>query len=257
MNFLSHAPSLNNGDSLTELTLKDKQRYDRQIIMKDWGEETQEKIKDTTALIAGVGGLGSPVSVYLAAAGIGEIRLVDNDTVELSNLNRQVLYKEKQVGKSKVKSAKKSLQELNTDIEITALNKEINKKTIDTLSKDADLIIDCMDNYKTRYVLNKASQKREIPLFHAAVEGMQGQATTIIPNETPCIKCIFPNSPPSEKFPVVGATPGLLGTIQVHEVLKYVTGQGDLLTNQLLLVRNGTEFEKIEVQKDPDCEVCQ
>lgn len=244
------------GEDFKNLSDRDRVRYDRQMMIDDFGEEGQKKLKDTTALIAGAGGLGSPVSIYLTMAGVGKLRIVDNDEIELSNLNRQTLYKEKDIGKRKAKVAQKVLKNLNEDIEIESYDKKITEETIGELSKDCDLIVDCMDNYPTRYILNRASLEKEIPLFHAAVEGMNGQATTLIPNETPCLKCIIPNPPPSEKFPVLGATPGLLGTIQAHEVIKYITGIGDLLKNELLIIKNGTNFDKIEIRKNPKCEEC-
>ncbi|KXB05737.1 adenylyltransferase [candidate division MSBL1 archaeon SCGC-AAA382A13] len=239
-----------------ELTDRDKVRYDRQIMIKNFGEEGQKKLKSSTALIAGVGGLGSPVSIYLAIAGLGKLKIVDKDKVELSNLNRQILYRNEDVGKYKANISKKILKEYNPDIEVESFNQKITSENISDLARDCDLIVDCMDNYPTRYLLNEVCLEKELPLFHAAVSGMNGQATTIIPGETPCLKCIVPNPPPEEKFPVLGATPGLLGTIQAHEVIKYIVGIGKLLKNQLLLVREGTNFRKINVRKNPKCEAC-
>lgn len=244
------------GEDLENLSDEERVRYDRQLMIDNFGEEGQKKLKDTTALIAGAGGLGSPVSIYLTVAGVGELKIVDNDEVELSNLNRQTLYREKDVGERKAIVAEKVLKNLNGDVEIESYDKKITEETIEELAKDCDLIVDCMDNYPTRYILNRASLEKEIPLFHAAVEGMNGQATTLIPNETPCLKCIVPNPPPSEKFPVLGATPGLLGTIQAHEVIKYIVGIGNLLKNELLIIKEGTEFDKIEIRKNPECEEC-
>lgn len=239
-----------------KLTERERTRYDRQIMIKGFGEKGQKKLKSTTALIAGAGGLGSPVSIYLAVAGIGKLRIVDNDQVELSNLNRQILYQAKDIGKSKGDVAKKKIRKYNRDIEVETIKKKITDGNIHELANGCDLIVDCMDNFPTRYILNKESQKKNIPLFHAAVEGMKGQATTIIPGETPCLKCIVPTPPPLEKFPVLGATPGLLGTIQAHEVVKYVVGIGDLLKNQLLIVENGTDYNKIAIRKNSECEIC-
>lgn len=239
-----------------ELSERDKRRYDRQIMIDGFGEEGQRRIKSTIALVAGAGGLGSAVLFYLAGAGIGELRIVDNDEVELNNLNRQILYGEEDIGRVKVKAAREKLKEINEDIDIQAINREITDDSIDDLVTGCDLIVDCMDNYPTRYVLNRAALKEDIPLFHAAVAGMQGQATTIIPGETACLKCIVPKPPPSEKFPVLGATPGLLGCIQAHEVIKYVVGVGELLKNELLIVNGGSVFDKVEVRKNPECEEC-
>jgi len=241
---------------MTDILDRERERYDRQMMISEWGEEGQKDIKDTKALIAGVGGLGSPVSIYLAAAGIGELKLVDDDQVELSNLNRQILYDEKDIGERKVHSAAESLREINSDIKVTPADEKITERSIEDLAEGCDVIVDCMDNYTGRYVLNKFAWREKVPLFHAAVEGMAGQATTIIPSETPCLKCVFPDSPPSEKFPVLGATPGLLGSIQAHEVIKYIVGIEDLLKNELLIVRNGTDFEKVPIEKSDSCEIC-
>lgn len=241
---------------MKEITEDDLERYDRQIMIDGFGEEGQKELKSTRALIAGAGGLGSPASIYLAVAGIGELRIVDDDVVELNNLNRQTLYREKDVGKSKAEVAEEVLKSYNEDIEIEGIKEKITDDNIDRLAAGCDLIVDCMDNYPTRYVLNRASLEKEIPMFHAAVSGMRGQATTLIPGRTPCLKCIVPSPPPSKKFPVLGATPGLLATIQVHEVIKYAVGIGDILENELLIVENGSEFDKIEIKKNPDCEEC-
>ncbi len=226
------------------------------MMISDWGEEGQEKIKDTKAMIAGVGGLGAPVSIYLAAAGIGELKIIDNDQVELSNLNRQVLYDEGDIGERKAPSAANSLREINSDIKITPVDEKITEDSIDRLAEDCDVIVDCMDNYSGRYILNEFVWEKKIPLFHAAVEGMTGQATTIVPSETPCLKCVFPESPPSSKFPVLGATPGLLGSIQAHEVVKYILGIENLLKSKLLIVKSGTDFEKVPIEKSESCEIC-
>lgn len=238
------------------LNERDKERYDRQIMIQNFGEEGQRKLKSTTALVAGSGGLGSPAAIYLAAAGIGKIRLVDNDVIELSNLNRQVFYGDNDIGNRKVEVAGRKLNELNKDIEVETIDERITEDNISDFTKDCDLIVDCMDNYETRYILNRAAINEEIPLFHAAVEGMYGQATTIIPGETPCLRCIVPSSPPSEKFPVLGATPGLLATIQVHEVVKYIVGIGSLLKGKLLVVDEGIEFNEVNIKRNPDCPDC-
>ncbi|KXB05343.1 adenylyltransferase [candidate division MSBL1 archaeon SCGC-AAA382A13] len=239
-----------------KLSKEEKIRYDRQIMIKNFGKKGQQELKSTTALIAGAGGLGSPASIYLAIAGIGKLRIVDTDQVELSNLNRQILYQDEDIGENKAVVAKKKINKYNPNTEVEAIKKRITDENISKLRNGCDLIVDCMDNYPTRYVLNKESQKNDLPLFHAAVEGMNGQATTIIPGRTPCLNCIIPTPPPSEKFPVLGATPGLLGTIQAHEVIKYIVGIDNLLTNYLLLIKDGIDYNKIKIQKNPDCEIC-
>lgn len=241
---------------MEKLTERERERYDRQILIDDFGEAGQKKLKSTKAFIAGAGGLGSCVSIYLAVAGVGELKIVDNDEVELSNLNRQILYGDKDIGEDKAPVSENALKQLNEDIKISATSREITEETIGGLIAGCDLIVDCLDNYPTRYILNRAALDNDIPLFHAAVHGMKGQATTIIPGETPCLKCIVPNSPPSEKFPVLGATPGLMACIQAHEVIKYVVGKGDLLKGELLIVTEGSKFNKVKVNKNPECEEC-
>ncbi len=243
-------------ESGEKLTDREKERYDRQMIIEGFGEEGQKKLKSTTAFVAGAGGLGSPVAIYLATAGIGKIRIVDNDNVELSNLNRQIFYGEKNIGSRKADVAGRKLAEYNSDIEIDAVDTRITSDNIFDLTDGCDLIVDCMDNYETRYILNRVAIERKVPLFHAAIQGMYGQATTIIPGETPCLKCIVSNPPPSKKFPVLGATPGLFATIQVHEVIKYVVGVGDLLKGRLLIVDEGTEFNEVKIDRDPECDAC-
>ncbi len=238
------------------LSERELERYNRQIRIDDFGEEGQRKLKSASVFVAGVGGLGSLATLYLTGAGIGSLEIVDDDEVELSNLNRQVLYREKDVGRDKADVAEEKLSYYNSDIKVEGYKREINKNSAHELLEGCDLVIDCMDNYPARYALNKACVEKNIPLFHAAVEGMNGQATTIIPGKTPCLKCIVPKSPPSKTCPVLGATPGLLATIQVHEVIKYLLDIGNLLTGELLIVESGSEFNKIEINKNPECGVC-
>lgn len=241
---------------MANLSDRDKIRYNRQIMIQNFGEEGQKKLKSTKALVAGAGGLGSPVSVYLAEAGVGSLKIVDNDVVEISNLNRQILYTERDIGENKDTLAGKTLKELNQDINIETVNQEINEESISQLVEDCDLIVDCMDNYPTRYILNETAVEKGIPLFHAAVRGMNGQATTIVPGETPCLRCVVPSPPPPEKSPVLGATAGLLACVQVHEVIKHLIGMGASLKNKLLVVSRGVEFETIEIEKNPECKIC-
>ena len=215
--------------------LKDaeKTRYSRQIRL--FGEAGQEKLKRTSVFIAGAGGLGSIVSLYMAAAGFGKIRIVDCDSVDLSNLNRQILHASRDVGRDKSLSAYETLTGINPEIEVEALVETISEDNIDRLLQGCDLIMDAMDNFPTRYLLNRACLARKIPLFHGAISGYQGQATTIIPGITACLRCIFPRAPPASIFPALGSTCGVIGSIQVTEAVKYVQGAGELLANRLLL----------------------
>ncbi len=230
-------------------------RYARQITL--FGKEGQEKLKSARVFIAGAGGLGCPIALYLAAAGIGHIRLADNDRVDLTNLNRQILHWERDVGRRKCDSVVEKLKAFNSDVTLEALNVTIDEKNAQDLVGNADLIVDAMDNFDTRYVLNHIARRNEIPLMHGAVRGFDGQATTIMPGKTACLRCIFPRPPPQEVFPVIGVTPGVIGLIQANEVLKYLLGIGKPLENRLL-IWNGleAELETITITRDPCSEEC-
>ena len=239
------------------LTTNELERYDRQIMIKGFGEEGQEKLKRAKIFIAGSGGLGSPASIYLAAAGVGTIRIVDNDRVELSNLNRQILHWDEDIGKWKVDSALEKLKRLNKGVEIEATKATITEANVSQLVADFDLIVDAMDNLPTRYIVNKAALERNIPLFHGAVYGFEGRAMTIIPGQTACLRCLYRGVFPQEKFPVIGVTPAVIGCIQATEVIKYIVGIGELLTNRLLIFDGlDMKFKEFKVKKDPSCEHC-
>jgi adenylyltransferase/sulfurtransferase len=181
-------------------------RYNRQMLMEGWGEETQEKIKNSTVFIAGAGGLGSPVSIYLAVAGVGTIRICDFDSPDWTNLNRQILHNHNRIGINKAVSGKQTLEEMNPHIHIRAFTDKIVAENVDELVGDADLILDCMDNFPTRYLLNESAIRKDIPLVHGSIWGLDGRLTFIHSPETPCLRCYFPESPPKEVFPVLGYT---------------------------------------------------
>jgi len=237
------------------LTSKELERYNRQI--RIFGEEGQEKLKNAKVFIAGAGGLGSPISIYLAVAGVGRIRMVDHDTIELSNLNRQILHWNKDIGERKAESAEEKLKEINPDVEVEVTSETIAENNAFELVNDADLIIDAMDNFPTRYLLNKTAVAKNIPFFHGAIYGFEGQVTTIIPGKTACLRCIFPEAPQPETFPVIGVTPGIIGLIQATEVIKYIMGIGELLAG-ILLIWDGlnTSFEEVAVERNPECVDC-
>lgn len=239
------------------LSKSELERYDRQIMIDGFGEEGQEKLKRAKVFISGAGGLGSPVSIYLAAAGVGKIRIVDSDKVELSNLNRQILHWDRDVGKEKVDSAREKLQRLNQNVQLEGIREEITEDNILQLVADCDLIVDAMDNFPTRYLLNKAALAKNIPFLHGAVYGFEGRATTIIPGKTPCLRCIYPETPPAEKFPVIGVAPAVIGCIQATEAIKYILQIGELLSGRLLIYDGlGLRFFEVEVKKDPECKEC-
>lgn len=237
------------------ITDRDLKRYDRQI--KLFGTEGQERLLDAKVFIAGAGGLGSPISIYLAAAGIGKIILVDKDVVEISNLNRQILHWEKDVGVKKALSAKEKLFGLNSEINVEAIPETLDESNASSLVGDADLIIDAMDNFSTRYLLNEIALDKGIPFIHGAIYGFQGQATTVLPGKTACLRCIFAQAPPPATFPVIGVTPGVIGLIQATEAIKYLTGVGDLLAGKLLLWDGlKPSMETIDLERDPRCRDC-
>ncbi len=242
---------------MAKLTKGEKERYHRQMIVSGWGEEGQQRLKDATIGVVGAGGLGSPLLIYLAAAGFGRIVLADGDTVELSNLNRQVLHWQEDIGSSKVDSAGGKLRRMNPDVEIVTFAGQVDESNIDELFAGADALMDCLDNFPSRYLLNDYAVKRRIPFFHAAVWGLEGRVTTIIPGQTACFRCIYPVAPPPELFPVVGVAPGLVAVIQVTEAIKFFVGIGDLLTGRLLVYDGGSmSFMPLKTRRDPDCPAC-
>jgi len=239
------------------LTKGEMERYDRQIIVRGFGVEGQEKLKKARVFIAGAGGLGSAVATYLTAAGVGVIRIVDHDRIELSNLNRQVLHWDEDIGKKKVDSATEKLKRLNPRVKVEAIEEMITEANISQFVASFDLIVDAMDNLPTRYLLNKVAIEKNIPLFHGAVHGFEGRAMTIIPGETACLKCVYRGVIPEEKFPVIGVTPAVIGCIQATEVIKYIVRIGQLLTNGLLVYDGlNMKFTEFRVKKDPNCEHC-
>ena len=185
------------------------------------------------------------------------IRLVDHDRVELSNLNRQVLHWDEDIGRSKVASAAEKLNQLNRGVEIEAIEEMITEANVSQLVAGFDLIVDAMDNLPTRYLLNKVAIEKNIPFFHGAVHGFEGRAITIIPGETACLRCVYRGVIPEDKFPVIGVTPAVIGCIQATEVIKYIVGVGQLLTNRLLVYDGlSMKFTEFRVKKDPNCEHC-
>jgi len=240
------------------LSEQELNRYNRQIMLQDWGEAGQEKVKHATVFIAGVGGLGGPVALYLAVAGMGKLRICDNGRVECSNLNRQILYNDGHLKQTKVIAAKNVLSTQNPHIEVEYFKEKITPDSVHRLVGDSALIIDCLDNFATRYILNDYALERKMPFVHAGVEGLAGQITFIHPPETPCLRCIIPEAPPAqEAFPIVGTTAGIIGCLEANEALKYVTGIGSTLKGTLMIWDGmDTNFHRIEIEKDPHCPAC-
>jgi len=239
------------------LTPNERERYDRQTMMREIGEKGQEKLKRSRVAIAGGGGLGSPIALYLAAAGVGTLRMIDHDRVTLSNLNRQVLHWEGDIGRKKVNSAGTKLKKFNSAVQIEAIAKTITEDNASTLLEGCDAIVDAMDNLPSRYILNRCAIEKKIPFFHGAVNGFEGRAMTILPGKSACLRCMYRGSIPQEKFPVIGVTPAVIGCIQATEVIKYLLGIGQLLINRLLLY-DGLEltFNEFTVLRNPECDHC-
>jgi len=239
------------------LSETEQKRYTRQMMMDGWGEQKQNKIKQSMVFIAGAGGLGSPVSIYLAVAGVGNIRICDFDAPDWSNLNRQILHDHTRIGTNKAVSAKMTLERLNSEITVTALTDKIVEDNVDRLVGEADIILDCMDNFPTRFILNECAIRKKIPLVYGSIWGIDGRLSFIQSPETPCLRCIFQEAPPKEVFPVLGATPAVIGSLQALEALKYLSGIGTNIKGQLLVWEGATvDFKKFKIRKDPHCPAC-
>lgn len=235
----------------------DLERYKRQIALDDWGEQGQAKLAAASVFIAGAGGLGSAVAFYLAAAGVGTLRIADRDRVELSNLNRQILHSDARISVPKAESALQTLAAFNPSINVIPSVVEISAGNIDALASEVDLVIDCLDNFETRFVLNKYCCELNIPLIHAGVWGISGQVTFIHPPQTPCLKCIFPRSLPKSAPPIVGAAVGIIGSIQALEALKYLTGLGPSLKSRLLSFSGSDmSISHLKLTRNNNCPVC-
>ncbi|MFQ5866893.1 MAG: ThiF family adenylyltransferase [bacterium] len=239
------------------------ERYSRQIILPEVGGKGQEKIMKAKVLIIGCGGLGSPCAFYLAGAGVGKIGLVDSDKVELNNLQRQILHSTKDIGVPKTESAKNKLQNLNTDIEVATYQLRLNSDNILDIIKDYDIIVDGSDNFPTRYLVNDACVLLNKPFSHAGILRFDGQATTVLPQQGPCYRCLFPEPPPPGLVPscqeagILGVVAGVLGIIQASEVLKLILGKGELLIGRLLIFDAlEMSFRSVKFVRDKDCLVC-
>lgn len=246
-----------------EFTEDQLQRYSRHIILPEVGGKGQKKILNAKVFIVGAGGLGCPVGYYLAAAGVGTIGMIDNDTVELSNLQRQIAHNTKKIGVHKVDSAKDTFEALNPDVKVIGIKERISKDNILDLIKDYDIVVDGSDNFPTRYLVNDACVILKKPLVSGAILKFEGQVTTILPGEGHCYRCLFEEMPPPGLVPscqeagVLGAITGVVGALQATEVLKLILGKGDILKNTLLIYDAlKVNFRRVKVPKNPDCPVC-
>ena len=245
---------------MIRLTKRDLQRYSRQILIDGFGKEGQLKLKNSTVGMLGCGGLGTAASIYLTAAGVGRLILADSDKPDITNLNRQITHYEYDVehNRNKAISTKEKLSEFNSDIKIENYTKNVNEENIDRVFEKADLIVDCLDNFEDRYMLNSYCVRSIKPLVHAAVYGFYGQLTTIVPKKTACLKCIFPTPPPQiEIFPIMGVTAGLFGILEANEAIKYLTGVGKFLFNEMILIDlSENEINKIKTERNKNCPIC-
>ncbi|MBP7736015.1 MAG: HesA/MoeB/ThiF family protein [Spirochaetes bacterium] len=233
------------------------QFYSRQLGIAGWGGAAQERLKSSTVFVAGAGGLGSPVLYYLAAAGIGTLVICDYDTIEMTNLNRQILHEYGKIGQFKVDSAGTSLSELNPFIKVIRVKTKLTKKNAISLVGDPDLIVDCLDNFETRHILNRVSVEKKIPMIHGGVAEFRGQITFLHPPETPCLACFLDRKDRKGKIQVAGATAGVIGSLQASEAIKYCAGIGPALKNRLMFWDGlSMKFETITIRRNPRCRVC-
>lgn len=239
-------------------------RYSRHIIMDEVGPSGQQDMLDARVLVVGAGGLGSPIVQYLAAAGIGTLGIADDDDVELSNLQRQVVHGDSDVGRNKAESAADYVRTLNPDIDVEARAERVTPENAETIVSEYDFVVDGSDNFSTRYLVNDACVLTDTPLSHGAIFKFEGQVTTFTREEdAPCYRCLFPEAPPAGTVPncattgVLGALPGTVGCIQATETMKYVLGEGELLDGRMLFYdAMDMSFEEVPFRKNPDCRVC-
>ncbi|KUK35782.1 MAG: UBA/THIF-type NAD/FAD binding protein [Thermacetogenium phaeum] len=237
-----------------------RHRYKRNIMLEGIGEQGQEKLLKSRVLIVGAGGLGSAVAYYLAAAGVGHLGLVDGDLVDLSNLQRQILYQTGDLGKPKAEVAKARLEALNPDLEVEAICGKLDEENAHLLISRYDLVVDCTDNFVARFIINDTCLRLGKPFVHGAVSDFSGQVMTIIPGAGPCFRCIFPKEPKNYSASdsgVLSSLPGTIGTVQATEVIKYILGLGDLLVSRLLVYDAlSITFSEVSVARSPCCPVC-
>ena len=256
-----------NGNEITmprTLSPERRARYSRHLLIPEFGEEGQLKLLDAKILLIGAGGLGSPASLYLAAAGVGTLGIVDADIVDESNLQRQIAHSLDTLGTPKVDSAKRAIEALNPDVHVVTYRERLTSENIDRILDDGwDLIVDGADNFPTRYLVNDASVWRGIPVVHGSIYRFEGQVTVFKPHEGPCYRCLFPEPPPPELAPscaeggVLGVLPGIVGTLQTNEAIKLAAGIGEPLVGRLLLLDAlATEFNEVKIERRADCPVC-
>ena len=245
------------------LSAEQRQRYSRHLLIPEIGLEGQMKLLDAKVLLLGAGGLGSPVALYLAAAGVGTLGIVDDDEVDLSNLQRQIAHTNDRVGVAKVDSAEQSINEINPDVEVVKYKTRLDADNIMEIIEGYDVIVDGADNFPTRYLLNDATVRLQIPVVSASILGFDGQISVFKPYDGPCYRCLYPTPPPAELAPscgangVLGVLPGTMGMLQATEVIKLIVGAGEPLIGRLLLYEALSEtFTELKVKRDPECPIC-
>jgi sulfur-carrier protein adenylyltransferase/sulfurtransferase len=245
------------------MTAEQRDRYSRHTLLPEVGVDGQLKMLNAKVLLLGAGGLGAPTALYLAAAGIGTIGLVDDDVVDASNLQRQVIHNTERIGMAKTASARIFIEGLNPDVKVVEHNGRLDASNILDVISDYDIIVDGADNFPTRYLLNDASVRLRKPVVSASILGFDGQISTFAPFEGPCYRCLYPTPPPAELAPscsangVLGVMAGTMGTLQANEVIKLILGKGEPLIGRLLLYDAlGTRFTELKVRRDPDCPIC-
>ncbi|HEU4656206.1 MAG TPA: molybdopterin-synthase adenylyltransferase MoeB [Capillimicrobium sp.] len=246
-----------------KLTAEQRERYSRHFLLPEIGQAGQERLLDAKVLLLGAGGLGSPTALYLAAAGVGTIGIIDNDVVDLSNLQRQVIHTTDRVGVKKVDSAEESMKAINPDVNVVKYDFRLDATNIMDVITGYDVIVDGLDNFPTRYLLNDASVRLGIPVVSASILGFDGQLSVFKPYDGPCYRCLYPVPPPAELAPscgangVLGVLPGTMGLLQATEVVKLIVGIGEPLVGRLLLYEAlGATFTELKVRRDPECPIC-
>src|SRR3954470_4320423 len=245
------------------LTKEQRERYSRHLLVPEIGLEGQVKLLDAKVLLLGAGGLGSPTALYLAAAGVGTLGIVDDDVVDVSNLQRQVIHSEDTLGEPKVDSAEQAIKKLNPDVNVVKYATRLDASNVMEIIEGYDVIVDGVDNFPTRYLLNDATVRLKIPVVSASILGFDGQLSVFAPYDGPCYRCLYPTPPPAELAPscgangVLGVLPGTMGLLQATEVVKLITETGDPLIGRLLLYDAlAAEFNELKVRRDPDCPIC-
>jgi sulfur-carrier protein adenylyltransferase/sulfurtransferase len=245
------------------LTPEQRERYSRHLLLPEVGVEGQQKLLDAKVLLLGAGGLGSPAALYLAAAGVGTLGIVDNDEVDLSNLQRQVIHSNDRIGVPKVDSAEQTINALNPDVNVVKHALRLGPDNIMDVLPGYDIVVDGLDNFPTRYLLNDASVRLQIPVVSAAILGFEGQLSVFKPYDGPCYRCLFPVPPPAELAPscgangVLGVLPGTMGLLQATEVIKLIIGEGDPLIGRLLMYDAlAAKVTEVKVRRDPSCPIC-